>query len=246
MSRVDRGSPRPRGQLPALWVYSSDPVPAGTSCSVSCSGSSCPARRGRCGCSVRGRHSIRCWIRRSRGTLRNLSWATLSTSTPRYLVVEQPAWDRLLDQVKLCRARILIAADPSEKESGEPRLSLVSGDRCLAGVVSVDHGKGIPLTPAVDARHRGGSAGGRPVSNRDDGAQQPASSWLSHPSGTLEEFSPSVWRAAYRLPSVPIRSRRRRFPQPGHVGLSSGWGRVPTSRCRSRAPCRPTRSATES
>ena len=67
------------------------------------------------------------------------------------VLVEQPARDRLLDQVELCRARILIAADPAEKEPGEPRLSLVSGDRCLGGVVSANHGNGIPLTRAVDA-----------------------------------------------------------------------------------------------
>jgi hypothetical protein len=62
-----RGSPPPRGQVPGPWVYSSDAVSVGTSCSVSCSGSSRPARRGRCGCPMCGRHSIRCWIRRSRG-----------------------------------------------------------------------------------------------------------------------------------------------------------------------------------
>src|SRR5215203_3554490 len=79
------------------------------------------------------------------------------------VLVEQLARDRLLDQVKLCRTRILIAADPAEKEPGEPRLSLVPSDRCLGGVISANHQNGIPPTRAVAARHRGGSAGGQPV-----------------------------------------------------------------------------------
>ena len=35
-------------------------------------------------------------------------------------------------------------------------------------------------------------------------------------------------------------------PRPAHAGSSSGWDHAPTSRYRSRGPCRPTRSATES
>ena len=68
------------------------------------------------------------------------------------VLVEQLAWDRLLDEVELCRARVVIAADPAQKELGEPGLSLISGDRCpfLGGVVWANHGEGVPVTGAVD------------------------------------------------------------------------------------------------
>jgi hypothetical protein len=68
------------------------------------------------------------------------------------VLVEQLAWNRLLDEIELCRARVVIAADPAQQELGEPLLSLISGDRCpfFGAVVSANHGDGVPLTGAVD------------------------------------------------------------------------------------------------
>jgi hypothetical protein len=125
------------------------------------------------------------------------------------VLVEQLARDRLLDQVKLCRARILIAADPAEKEPGEPRLSLVSGDRCLGESSRPTTRMAYPrpeLSPhamaadqLADDRCR---MKGRPQ-RRERRVRGRAT-----PGGSSRR---RCVRPAYRRSSAPIRSRSRRF-----------------------------------
>src|SRR5919107_888620 len=117
------------------------------------------------------------------------------------ILVEHLARDRLLDEVKLCRARIVIAANPAQKEPREPRLSLISGDRCpfLGGVVSANHGDGVPLTGAADGPGGGRSAG--------DGVGDPSGGARAGPAGASRQCATAVWA---RLPLRRAATRRNR------------------------------------
>jgi len=63
------------------------------------------------------------------------------------------AGDRLLDEIELCRAGVLVPADPPQQEAREPGLGLVPTDLCrlFRGVVSGVHEYGVPLSPVGDA-----------------------------------------------------------------------------------------------